>query len=40
LYCELERIQASTLVGDLCRRNRIRKLALFGSALRVDFRPD
>ena len=28
------------LVEDFCRRNRIRKLAVFGSALRDDFRPD
>jgi len=27
-------------IADFCRRNRIRKLALFGSALREDFRPD
>ncbi len=25
---------------DFCRRNHIRKLALFGSILREDFRPD
>ncbi len=25
---------------DFCRRNHIRKLALFGSVLREDFRPD
>src|SRR3954452_4817339 len=28
------------IVEDFCRRNRIRKLAVFGSALRADFRPD
>jgi len=28
------------LIADFCRRNRIRKLAVFGSALRGDFRPD
>lgn len=27
-------------VAGFCRRNHIRKLALFGSALRDDFRPD
>ena len=27
-------------VADFCRRNHIRKLALFGSVLREDFRPD
>ena len=27
-------------IADFCRRNRICKLALFGSALREDFRPD
>jgi hypothetical protein len=27
-------------VAAFCRRNRIRKLALFGSILRGDFRPD
>jgi len=27
-------------VADFCRRNHIRKLALFGSVLRDDFRPD
>ena len=27
-------------VADFCRRHRIRKLALFGSVLREDFRPD
>lgn len=30
----------SDKVTDFCRRNRIRKLALFGSVLREDFRPD
>ena len=28
------------LLDDFCRRNGIRKLAVFGSALRHDFRPD
>ena len=27
-------------ITDFCRRNRIRRLALFGSVLRDDFRPD
>lgn len=27
-------------IADFCRRNRIRRLALFGSVLRDDFRPD
>lgn len=27
-------------VADFCKRNRIRKLSLFGSALRGDFRQD
>jgi len=27
-------------LADFCRRNAIRKLALFGSVLRNDFRPD
>lgn len=27
-------------ITDFCRQNHIRKLALFGSALRDDFRPD
>ena len=27
-------------IADFCRRYRIRKLALFGSVLRDDFRPD
>ena len=27
-------------IADFCRRNQIRKLALFGSALGEDFRPD
>lgn len=27
-------------ISDFCRRNGIRSLALFGSALRADFRPD
>jgi hypothetical protein len=28
------------LIDDFCRRHHIRKLALFGSVLRDDFRPD
>ncbi len=28
------------VVADFCRRNRIRRLALFGSVLRDDFSPD
>lgn len=27
-------------IAEFCRRNHIRKLAIFGSALRDDFRPD
>ncbi len=27
-------------IADFCRRHRVRKLALFGSVLREDFRPD
>lgn len=27
-------------LADFCRRNHIRRLSLFGSALRDDFRPD
>ena len=27
-------------LADFCRRNRIRRLSLFGSVLRDDFRPD
>lgn len=27
-------------IADFCRRNRIRRLAVFGSALRDDFTPD
>ena len=27
-------------IADFCRRNHIRRLALFGSVLREDFRPD
>ncbi len=27
-------------IADFCRRNRVRRLALFGSVLRDDFRPD
>ena len=28
------------IIADFCQRHRIRKLALFGSVLREDFRPD
>lgn len=27
-------------IAEFCRRNQIRKLAIFGSALRSDFRPE
>ena len=27
-------------IADFCRRNQIRQLSIFGSALREDFRPD
>ena len=27
-------------IDEFCRRNRVRRLALFGSVLRSDFRPD
>jgi uncharacterized protein len=27
-------------IGEFCRRHHIRRLAIFGSALRDDFRPD
>jgi len=30
----------SEQIAEFCRHNRIRKLALFGSVLREDFRPD
>ena len=30
----------SEIVHDFCRRHHIRKLSVFGSALRPDFRPD
>lgn len=30
----------ATALQDLCRQNRIRRLAVFGSALRDDFGPD
>ncbi len=29
-----------TALTDLCRRHRVRQLALYGSILRDDFRPD
>ncbi len=29
-----------TAIADACRRHRIRKLSIFGSVLRDDFRPD
>ncbi len=31
---------SSHVIADFCRRHHIRKLSLFGSALRADFRPD
>ncbi len=31
---------AATEIADFCRRWKVRELALFGSALRDDFRPD
>jgi uncharacterized protein len=35
------RVTASPeVIRDFCRRHRIRKLSLFGSVLRDDFRPD
>lgn len=35
------RIEVPTeAVAEFCRRNKIRKLSLFGSVLRDDFRPD
>ena len=33
-------IAARNVIADFCRRNHIRKLSLFGSVLRDDFRPD
>lgn len=33
-------IVAREKIADFCRRNYIRRLAVFGSALRADFRPD
>ena len=30
----------SETIAEFCRRHRIRKLSLFGSILRADFRPD
>jgi uncharacterized protein len=36
-----ERLRLSPeVLAELCRRHQIRKLAVFGSALRDDFRPD
>ena len=29
-----------TEIGEFCRRNQVKSLALFGSVLRADFRPD
>lgn len=37
---KLGAISPSIDLADYCRRNNIRRLALFGSALRDDFRPD
>ena len=31
---------AKDAIADFCRRHHIRKLSLFGSVLRDDFRPD
>lgn len=31
---------SSAQLAEFCQRNQIRKLALFGSVLRADFRPD
>ena len=31
---------SSELLAEFCRRHRIRKLSLYGSVLRDDFRPD
>jgi predicted nucleotidyltransferase len=31
---------SSAAIADFCRQHRVRRLALFGSALRADFRPD
>ncbi len=36
----LEFLPPSPLVADFCRRHHIRRLPVFGSALRDDFRPD
>ncbi len=37
----LPRIQVpAPAIAEFCRRNHIRRLALFGSVLRDDFRPD
>lgn len=33
-------IPAADAIGELCRRYRVRELALFGSVLRDDFRDD
>ena len=38
---EKKKIEFPTVqVAEFCKNNRIRKLSLFGSALREDFRPD
>lgn len=36
---DLLRLETAQL-GEFCRRWKVRELALFGSALRADFRPD
>lgn len=36
----LKSIISSDILADFCRRNFIRRLALFGSVLRKDFSPD
>lgn len=37
---KLNSIFPQNKIADFCRRHHIRRLALFGSALRDDFRPD
>lgn len=37
---ELQMAVPKDEIADFCRRNQIRRLALFGSVLREDFRPD
>lgn len=40
LLPHLSKPLSSRQLTDFCRRHHIRRLALFGSALRADFRPD